>query len=143
VKVAKQRDGETGAAFGFTLDKVLVGQLDDGSAMTSCVFVAGADVAVKGRAKVELKPVLKAALRALHECMADGITAPVPNDHHVPVGIKGITAAQWRERLERLSIINAKGNPREQFRRIHVALKNLGRIGTWDDFVWPSQVSQR
>jgi hypothetical protein len=43
----------------------------------------------------------------------------------------------WRSSLEKLSIINAKGNPREQFRRIHVTLKNAGLIGIWNGFVWP------
>ena len=32
----------------------------------------------------------------------------------------------WRDRLTKLAIINAKGNPREQFRRIRVTLQTLG-----------------
>jgi hypothetical protein len=38
--------------------------------------------------------------------------------------------------LLKASIINRDGNPREQFRRIHVTLSNAGLIGIWNDIVW-------
>jgi len=86
--------------------------------------------------KPKLPQVPKSALHALHECIADG-PAPIPTDPHVPAGVTGVTLDDWRERLLKLAIINAKGNPREQFRRIRVTLQNAKIIGIWEDFVWP------
>jgi hypothetical protein len=77
-----------------------------------------------------------AGLRALHECIADSVVT-TPVDEHVPAGAKGVTFSVWRERLEKTRVINREGNPRQEFHRIHVTLKNAGAIGIWEDFVWP------
>jgi AAA domain len=84
--------------------------------------------------KVKLPPIPKAALQALHECIADG---PAPTHARVPAGVTGVTLTQWRDRLQKLAIINADGSYREQFKRIRVTLQNAKIIGIWEDFVWP------
>ena len=75
-----------------------------------------------------------AGLSALAEVVAaDG--RPI-DDGHVPKGIVCVTLDQWRDRLLKRSIINAKGSYREQFKRIRFALQNAGAIGIWEESVW-------
>jgi hypothetical protein len=50
--------------------------------------------------------------------------------------VKGVTLTEWRDRLEKVRVINPDGNPREQFKRIHVTLLNAGAIGIWEEFAW-------
>jgi AAA domain len=128
----------------FKLEVFELGRDEDGDPITTAIvstelFEADGKASGNGpRAakKVKLSPNQKAALRALHECIADG-PAPIPTDPHVPAGVTGVTLDQWRDRLLKLAIINAKGNPREQFKRIRVTLQNAKIIGIWEDFVWP------
>jgi hypothetical protein len=47
------------------------------------------------------------------------------------------TLTTWRKRLAAKGIINPEGNPHEQFKRIHMKLQNLKKIGVWEGFVWP------
>jgi hypothetical protein len=139
-EITKANDTPERVLARFKLESFELGRDDDGDAITTSILSnehldAGVPVV---RAKPDLKPVLKAALRALHETIADGDIAPVPVDQHIPKSVtKGTSLSQWFVTLKKLSIVNVEGNPREQFRRIHVTLKNLGFIGTWEGFVWP------
>ena len=126
----------------FKLQCVELGKDEDGDPITTAIVsdddMGEASASTRaGKAKVaNLAQVPKAALRALVECLGDGLSPP-PADEHVPAGAKGVTLARWRERLAKLSIINEDGNPRQQLSRIVVTLRNAGKIGTWEDFVWP------
>jgi hypothetical protein len=140
-QVIKGNDQPERAIAQFKIETFELGHDEDGDPITtSIVSKENFDEAAAGpnnttRKKNNLPPVPKAALHALYECIAEG-AAPAPTDEHVPTGVKGVTLEQWRERLVKLAIINIKGNPREQFRRIHVTLKARGIIGIWEEFVW-------
>lgn len=122
----------------FKLESFDFGRDEDDDPITTAIVSTEQVDAGTTSTKARLTPTQKAALRALWETIADGNTAPVPADQHVPKSVTtGTSLSQWRVTLEKLSIINKEGNPREQFRRIHVTLKNLGLIGTWEGFVWP------
>jgi hypothetical protein len=61
---------------------------------------------------------------------------PAPASDHIPQGIPCVTLKDWREYLFKHNLINREGSYREQFRRLHVTLKNADAIGIWGDFVW-------
>jgi AAA domain len=125
----------------FKLEAFELGRDEDGDPITTSIVSTQHFDAAQGSTgskakKGDLAPIPKAALHALHECVADGPTL-APLDAHVPAGVTGVTLDLWRDRLLKLAIINAKGNHREQFKRIRVTLQNSSTIGIWDDFVWP------
>ena len=51
-------------------------------------------------------------------------------------GPRGVTLDEWRDRLGKAAVINVKGNPRQEFKRIREDLQNAKLIGVWDEFVW-------
>ncbi len=143
-QVIKGNDQPERVVAQFKLEAYELGRDEDGDPISTAIVTTeepdGPVSIDRGKKKPALKPIPQAALRALHECIADG-GDPRPDDEHVPTSVTGVTMDVWRDRLAALSIIaskdSPKGNPREQFRRIHVTLKNAGLIGIWEGFVWP------
>jgi hypothetical protein len=140
-QVIKGNDQPERALTEFRLEAFELGRDEDGDPITTAIVstehfepIAGAGSKAK---KDKLPPLPKAALDALFECIADGESSPRPNDIHVPVGVTCVTLAKWRDRLLKRAVINAEGSYREQFKRIHVTLKQRGFIGIWDDIAWP------
>jgi hypothetical protein len=121
----------------FLLELAETGNVDDDGEVETVAIIAKEHVSSRDTGEGKLSDIQRAALNELFNCIADGETAPRPNDVHVPVGVKGLTFATWRKRLAAKRIINPEGNPHEQFKRIHVKLANLGKIGIWEDFAWP------
>ncbi len=121
----------------FQAELVDVGVDEDGVVETVAIVsneeVSSADTATASK----LSDIQQAALNELWNCLADGETAPRPNDVHVPVGVTGLTLATWRNRLAARGVINPEGNPYQQFKRIYVKLASLKKIGIWKEFVWP------
>jgi hypothetical protein len=132
------KDGPQGDTVTSRLEVVEVGTDDDGDPITSCVIVpVGDDGVLKpSKPKPKLAPIPTAALRALFDLAADG-GDPCPPSGRIPRGVTCVTLNRWREHLSKMQLINADKSYREQFRRIHVTLKNAGVIGIWEDFVWP------
>jgi hypothetical protein len=115
-----------------------VGTDEDGEPITSCVVMeADGDPAAAPSAKKKLPDMARVALDRLRDCLA-GEQQPIPASSHVPRGAQGVTLEQWKAYLLKAAVINADGNPREQFRRIRVTLQSRGFIGVWNDFVWVS-----
>jgi len=139
-EVVKGNDQPERVIAQFKLEAFELGRDEDNDPITTSIvstehFADAARGSKSKSKKDDLPAIPKAALRALHECIADGTTS-APADEHVPAGVTGVTLTVWRDRLLKLSIINADGNYREQFKRIHVTLKARGIIGVWEDFVW-------
>jgi AAA domain len=136
--VVKTNDGDEGAKVDFRLDSVEL-CADEKSTTTAPVVVPLEGVeaaAAASKPKRTFAPVPTAALRALVELVGD-MGQPAPASEHIPRAAKGVTLDVWREHLFKTQLINRDGNYREQFRRIHVTLKNGGAIGIWENFVWP------
>jgi hypothetical protein len=133
--VAKARDGIEGPIAPFALTFVPFGTGEDGDTFGTCVVVPSKDDKPTKKA-MKLSPVPRAGLRYLLECVADVGRAPASTSSHIPPGVKGVTLTEWRDRLEKVRVINPDGNPREQFKRIHVTLLNAGAIGIWEEFAW-------
>jgi hypothetical protein len=139
-EVTKANDQAERVLAEFKMQVVETGRDEDGDPVTTSIVSPGSEASpvtttARKKSKVNLADKPKAGLRALLECIADA-EAPTPTDQHVPATAKGVTLTTWRDRLEKTRIINPKGNPRQEFQRIHVTLKNAGAIGIWEEFVW-------
>jgi hypothetical protein len=119
----------------FRLEPAETGNVDDDGEVETVSILAIDEVSSPDTGKAKLSDVQQAALKQLWECIADGETAPLPNNPHVPVRAKGITLETWRKRLEARAIFRSK-NHSQEFSRIHNKLQILGKIGIWDEFVW-------
>jgi hypothetical protein len=139
-EVTKANDQPERVLAEFKMQVIETGRDEDGDPVTTSIVSPGSGdappaTAARKKTKLKLADKPKAGLRALLECIAD-CEAPIPTDQHVPATAKGVTLTTWRDRLEKTRIINPKGNPRQEFQRIHVTLKNAGVIGIWEEFVW-------
>ena len=57
------------------------------------------------------------------ECIAEaGREAPVSTN--IPAGARGVTLDEWCDWLGKAGVINVKGNPREEFKRIREKLQS-------------------
>jgi AAA domain len=138
-EVTKGNDQPERVLAQFKIESFELGRDDDGDPITTSiasneVFEVNAE---RARKQITIPPIPKAALRALYELIADGETTPRPQDAHVPVAVTCVTLAKWRERLIKTATISSNSGNRKQFQRISVTLKNIGKIGIWDDVVWP------
>jgi KaiC/GvpD/RAD55 family RecA-like ATPase len=138
VQVTKQRELATEGTLTFSLRQVVLGHDQDGDQVTSCILEPVEGVPSPRQKPAKLTGPAKVGFEQLKNCMANH-AVDVPASSHVPKGAKGVTLEQWRGFLEKAAVINPKGNPREQFRRIRVTLQDRGFIGVWADFVWLSQ----
>jgi AAA domain len=137
VKVEWMKDGPEGDVIWGQIERVELGTDEDGDPLDSCVVVPlDPSVAQTSAPKKELPQIPRAALRFLWECVAESGRAAPPSSH-IPGKAKGVTLDEWKSHLLKAGVINEKGNPREQFKRIHVTLQNAGLIGVWEGFVWP------
>ena len=129
--VTKQRDVKTEGSVSLRLRRVQLGIDDDGEPVTSCVVERAEP---QPRPAKKLTGAAKIAFDQLCNCLADH-AQEIPPSRHVPTGVQGVTLGLWRGYLENAGIVNRKGSPREQFRRVRVTLQDLGFIGV---FVWAS-----
>ena len=83
----------------------------------------------------KLNPKAKLGLDQLRTCIAEaGREAPVSTQ--IPAGARGVTLNEWRDHLGKTAVINVKGSPRQEFKRIREDLQNAKLISVWEDFVW-------
>jgi AAA domain len=144
VKVEWLKDGQEGAEIVSQLEQVELGADSYGDPIVSCVVVADdlmARILAKPTSQIvtpgvaKLKPKAKLGLDQLHACIAEvGRDAPVATD--IPAEARGVTLDEWRNRLGKAEVINVKGNPRQEFKRIRLDLQNAKLIGVWEGFVW-------
>ena len=102
---------------------------------TAMSIVFGASGAGGGKKATRLQPTARAGLQKLHECLAEHGRPALANGR-IPPGSQTVTLSEWKDLLLKAGILNAEGNPREQFRRIHVTLINAGAVGVWEGNVW-------
>ena len=83
-------------------------------------------------AMAKLSAKTRLGLDHLSACIKEaGREAPVSTN--IPVGARGVTLDEWRDRLGKAGVINVEGNPREQFMRIREDLQNAKLIGVWEE----------
>jgi hypothetical protein len=144
VKVEWLKDGQEGAEIMSRLEQVELGADSYGDPIVSCVVVADDPMArimatpigqFVRPAVAKLKPKARLGLDHLHTCINEaGREAPVSTN--IPAEARGVTLDEWRDRLGKAGVINVKGNPRQEFKRIREELQSAKLIGVWEEFVW-------
>jgi AAA domain len=138
IETTKANDAPLGIFAGFKIELFDLGLDADGDQRQTSILDPNQYLTSNKQKKREPPPKAKAALHSLFETIADGRIVPKPNDPHVPKSVtSGTSLSHWKCDALSRGILNREGNHREEFRRIHVTLQNLGLIGIWEDFVWP------
>ena len=135
VTIEHMKDGAEGAVIGSRLERVELGDDDDGDPITSCVVVpAEAGQTVSGG---KLPDSAKLALRYLHEAIAEVEILP-PASNHIPSNTRTCTIEQWRQYCDAGMVSNStkSDSKYKAFVRVSEKLQSLGFIGVWNDQVW-------
>lgn len=137
--VTKQRDGETGIAYSFTLEPVELGADEDGDAVTTCVVVPS-DAAPRPRGQM-LSPTERNAFDALLEVLADGeLRRDAPASllsEGARTGQLVALLADWRSRAyARMGTDVDQQAKQKRFRRAVDGLQAKQRIAIFEDYVW-------
>jgi hypothetical protein len=136
--VEHMKDGPEGEAVASRLEVVEVGIDDDGEPITSCIIVeADAD------ATTRRKPVCgqaRIALDLLNRAVIDAGEIP-PASNHIPGDIRVVPMSLWRSYCFQGGICKEDRNQdarKKAFKRAADKLQGIGRIGVWDEWVWPA-----
>lgn len=137
-KVVKQKEGEDGADFPFSLDIVTLGQNRHGEDVTTCVvkFDQEATPAVVANAKI--KGHAARALSVLHDLIVENGRTGFPG---VPSGCPSIPEEWWRERFYDRTISDGKAevkqdSKRHAFNRAAEELTEKRLVGVSKGRVW-------
>jgi hypothetical protein len=132
--VKKGNDQPEGILTGFQLEPFDLGVDEDGDPVRT--FIVGKEILAGAQADRGLTNLQKLALEALAEATLQHGREPSP-EYSLPIGIKVVTAEQWRTELFRSNVLdrNAK-NPRSRFTELRNALTARKQIGSRDDLVW-------
>jgi len=132
--VKKGNDQPEGALTGFQLEPFDLGVDEDGDPVRT--FIVGKEIFAGARVDRGLSDRQKLALEALAEAtLSHGRDAPP--EYGLPVGIKVITAEEWRTELLRQNILDRDArNPRARFTELRHALAAHKKIGCRDNHIW-------
>ena len=144
VEVQLMRDGPEGETLHSQLREVDIGFDDDGLPMTSCVLDAEHDasaMSMKKPAEKKLSAKHLLALQALHEAVAAVGRSPPPEMAEIPASVeKVVSKRQWINQATKRGISDSdrESAPRMAVARARTELQSAGKIGVWDDYVWPT-----
>jgi AAA domain-containing protein len=133
-KVERMKGGEAGATVVSDLERVELGQDDDGDPISSLVIVPAEGAAVAR--KPALADGVKLALDALKSAVADAGERP-PASNHIPQqgDIRVVSCDLWRRYF--YAVKDGEGDTQKKaFKRARERLQALGLIGVWNDLVW-------
>ena len=91
--VTKQKDDEDGAVFGFRLEKVILGEDEDGEPITSCII--GPSETKPGGNSISLSDAQQIALNQLIKAIGHEGKVP-PASNHIPPHKPCVTEKTWR-----------------------------------------------
>jgi hypothetical protein len=134
IKVSKNRDGQEGQIYGFTLKQVELGLNTKGRMVTTCVAVEAAPPAGAGK-KRKLGPNERLVFDALVCAVADHADPPPPSPQ-VPSHAKGATVARWRDAA---MLVLPQGEAKrkvEAFNRALLSLVASNEVRHLDGFAW-------
>jgi putative DNA primase/helicase len=137
------RDLELFAPFTYDLKIVELGRAANDKLVTSVVAVA-AEVAVEVDPKgaVKKRRPLTASQRRAYDLLVEAVNRhgeQLPADDHFPSGRRGVREEVWRVFCDKGGVTaSVKPASRAQaFRRAAEALLAAGRVGKWEEWVWP------
>lgn len=131
-EVRKQRDGETGGVFAYTLKTIALGVDEDGDQVTSAVVVPTEPV----KKTPKLSSQQSIALQAFGDALAHHGEKKYGSDF--PDNRQCISLGTWRDFCDRHSLSSGESDSakRKAFHSVKSALQNKGLIRIFDDFVW-------
>lgn len=135
-KVVKQKEGEDGADFPFSLDIVTLGQNRHGEDVTTCVvkFSDGEANAGASLRRYRLPPSQQRALEVLADLVAGSGQSGHPG---TPTGIPSVPEKWWRDRFYDRAMPGAEQKAKEKaFRRAADALMSSRFVGMSAARVW-------
>ena len=135
VKVEHMKDGDAAEPMASKLERIELGNDDDGDLITSCVVVPAEGAAAK-RKGPKLPAAAKLALDQLQELIASDASAPAPASNHIPASVRVCSAALWRENFYKAHIGDKQDTKQKAFVRAVLRLQELGLIGLWGDKAW-------
>jgi hypothetical protein len=132
--VTKQKDGESGAVFGFRLEQLVLGTDEDGDRITSCVVVPS-DAPAKARKLSDREQLTLQALQDLivleGEKLPQGTRFPTGGHHY------GVRLSRLREEFHNRAMSGTdRETSRKAFLRVRQKLQAIGKIGVYEDWVW-------
>ncbi len=136
--VVKANDAEEGAQIAFTLKSVVIGRDHDQQETTAPVVVPS-DYAPRQAAKSgKLPKAAQTALRALTEAILE--QGSILASTHIPPATKVVSVPAWRQQCYRRGISTSPDDRAKQqaFKRASEHLIGVGRVGVWEDQVWPA-----
>ena len=144
VEVQLMRDGPEGETLHGQLREVDIGFDDDGLPMTSCVLDAEEDTpttSMRKPAGKKLSAKHMLALQALNEAIAAVGRSPPPEMAEIPANVeKVVSRRQWvaQAAMRGISDSDRESAPRMAVGRALIELQTAGKIGVWDEYVWPT-----
>lgn len=136
-EIVKQKDGEDGTVFTYTLAKSVVGKDEDGEDITSCTVQAADATPGADRPRYRPTDAEEHALRALHDLLAHG-TKPPP-ELQLPASVTAcVTLSDWREAVYQRPITSSDdpAAKRQAFHRIRSKLTRYSLICELKEHVW-------
>lgn len=133
IKIEHMKDGDASAPMACKLERIELGNDDDGDPITSCVVVPLDDSAARAR-RPKLSAVAKLALDLLQELA--GEVGEAITSTHIPADAKAVSAMLWRETFYKAHIDEKRDTRKRKFSRAVERLQELKLIGVWSDWVW-------
>lgn len=137
--VEYMKDGSEGATITSQLVVVKVGKDEDGEEITSCIVEPAEAEEESSTTKRRLSPAQTRALALLKEAIITGGQIPPASDH-IPPETACATTELWRQYCYKggISAGDTGQARRKAFKNAADTLIAAGRVGAWDDWVWPT-----
>jgi hypothetical protein len=136
-RVEHMKDGDASPPMASRLERVDLGDNDDGDPITSCI-IEPADDALAGKKRRKLPADTQLALDKLTELTIEEGRRPEANNH-IPASAKVVSAHLWREYFYKARIADKNDKPdtrQKAFVRAVQRLQELHLIGIWNELVW-------
>lgn len=135
VRVEWMKDGAEGDEITSRLAMIELGVDNDGDPITSCV-IEPAEATAAPKTKRHLSSRSRLALDALRAIAATS-GSPLPASFGIPGSVSAVVVDAWRAELYSRGILGKDAkNPREDFRRVKLALQSESLIAEREGFVW-------
>lgn len=140
-EVKKQKDGEAGQRFAFTLTQAIIGQDEDGDDVTSALvsYTEAPDPKAKARRSRALSAPAQVVLGAVQFVSDNGETRPPPPSPGVASWMKAVTREAVRARADEAGLAGGDDKAaaiRQRFGRALEELTAAGKVRVEGGLVW-------
>jgi hypothetical protein len=132
-KVEHMKDAEAGAVLASKLERVELGEDDDGDPLSSCVIVP-TEIVAKDKPK-KLPTGQQCGLNALKKVIADGMTVQPPAGHPFKADWAVVESEKWRQEFYDTYPGDKPVTKRQALFRATLDLEKAGFIALWKQYV--------